>query len=176
MTFNLILMFTLTFWFFCYFDVRYLLWWQSPWYHVECIWGKLYFSTCLRFRLKLDPLFWDREALQMRYELSVCQLLLLWSQASLCQSLSQLLWFCSNKWSSSWRLRSYVDGRKPLGVGTRRFSPHVKVLQRAWRHPRMWHSTECSFFHLLHLTLWSRRHRIVVQVWIGFHPFFITHI
>ena len=85
-------------------------------------------------------------------------------------------WFCSNKWSSSWRLRSYVNGRKPLRADTRRFSPRVKVSLRAWQAPRMWHSTECSFFHSLHLTLWSRRRRIVVQVWIGFHPFFITYI
>jgi len=98
MTFNLISLFTLTFWCFCFFYVRSLLWWQSPWYHVECIWGKLYFSTCLRFGLKSDQLFWDREALQMRHELSVYPLLLLWSQSSLCQSLSQLLWFVLDSW------------------------------------------------------------------------------
>ena len=77
-TFNLISLFTLTFWFFCYFDVRYLLWWQSPWYHVECIWGKLYFSTCLRFGLKSDPLFWDREALRRWYKSNEYLLLFLW--------------------------------------------------------------------------------------------------
>ena len=81
---------------------------------------------------------------------------------------------CSNKWSSSWRLRSYVNGREPI------MSRHAPVFASRQSFAESLTSSENVAFHRMLILSFTTPYALIKttkdssSVWIGFHPYFIT--